>query len=84
MYYMVNGTIVLCIKQELFEIFELKDQCLNMRGGTPLPLLGESLMATWGDSHRENTPWYVRGVNSALKSIRETFCATCANCQYCH
>ena len=41
MYYKVNGTIVLSIKQELLEIIELKDQCLNMRGGTPLPHLGE-------------------------------------------
>ena len=47
-YYWVIGTIVLYIKQELLEIIELKDQCLNMRGGTPLPYQGESLMMSQG------------------------------------
>ena len=78
MYYKVNGTVVLCIKQESLEIIELKDECLNMRGGTPLPHWAESQLYHRGDIHWENTPQYLRGVNSALKSIRETYCITCA------
>ena len=68
MYYKVNGTIVLCIKQELSEIIELKDHCLSMRGNTSATPGENPQCHDRGDIHWENTPWYLRGVNAALKA----------------
>ena len=59
MCYKVNGTIVPCIKQELLEIIELKDQCLNMRGGTPI-------------QHLEGIPNDVTGVTLIWKTPLST------------